>query len=82
MPLKGFSYGTIHMFLTWNTVAVTKFDAVIPRSGSHPEVPVRLSRDPAFETTFPISLRAKWMQRPLNIKKRDTFKKDANNKFC
>jgi hypothetical protein len=70
------------MFLALNTVAVTKFDAVIPRTGSHPQVPVSLSRDPAFDTTFPISLRAKRMQRLLLIKKSDTFKKHASKNFC
>jgi len=63
MLSKGFSYSTVHMFLAWNTVAVTKFDTVIPRTGSHPEVSDSLSRDPEFDTTLHISLRAKWMQR-------------------
>jgi len=81
MPSKGVSYSTIHMCLAWNTVAVTKFDAVIPRTASHPEVPVSMSRDPAFDTTFPICLRAKWMQRSLLIKKRDTFKKQPGKIF-
>jgi hypothetical protein len=81
MPSKGVSYSTIRKFLAWNKVAVTKFDAVIPRNGSHPEVD-SLSLDPAFDTTFPISLREKWMQRSLLIKKRVTFKKHVGKNFC
>jgi len=82
MPSKGVSYSTINMCLARNTVAVTKFDAVIPWAGSDPEVPVSLSRDPAFDTNSPISLRAKWVQRSLLIKKRDTFRKHAGKNFC
>jgi len=82
MPSKGVSCGTIRMCLAWNAVAVTNIGAVIPRTGSHPEVPISLLRDPAFVTTFPISLRAKWVQRSLLIKKRDTFKKHAGKHFC
>jgi hypothetical protein len=69
------------MFLAWITVDVTKFVAVIPLTGSNPELPVSPPRDPAFDKTFPISLRAKWMQRPLIIQKRDTFKNNAD-KIC
>lgn len=71
-----------YVFSSWSTVIVTMLEAVIPLDGSHTEVPVSLSRDPALETTFPYQLCAKWTQLHFIIKSREVFEKQIDTKFC
>jgi hypothetical protein len=70
-----------YMFSSWSTAIVTMLEAVIPRDGSHTEVPVSLSRDPALETTFTYQLCAKWTQLHFIIKPREVFEKQIDTKF-